>query len=213
MTISGSRRLYASQVAKPHHAPLPGLVDLRPGNRRGAHVHDVPGQDLNVTEAVPFDTPQAHLVEESLIPYQVSLEVVAATPPQLRPDRIAELEGDVPDRIDGGHVVDVALSDPEVQARVLAEASGFAGRRAVVQRGDGQDERAADDDAGESQGLAAETKQQRHHQHREVQDELRAVGDRYAPEQAGRQAEPACLPARELDGPVAGPQGSEKKRQ
>jgi hypothetical protein len=82
-----------------------------------------------------------------------------------------------------------------------------------MQRSAGQDERDACKDAGESQGLAAETKQQRHHQHPEIQDELRAVGDRYASEQPGRQAEPTCLPAREPAGPVADPQRSEQKRQ
>ena len=80
MTIDQRQQKTVRQVAKPHHVPLRGLVDLRPGNRRGAHVQDVPGQDSNVTEAVPFDTLQTHLVEEGLIPYQISLEVVGAAP-------------------------------------------------------------------------------------------------------------------------------------
>jgi len=75
----------------------------------------------------------------------------------LRPDRVEELEGDVPGGIDGRHVEDVAVSDPEDQAGVLAEVGGFAGRT-VVQRGTGQDERAPGDDARESHGLAAHTK-------------------------------------------------------
>ena len=133
--------------------------------------------------------------------------------PSCAQNRVAEAEGDVPGGIDGLYVVDVAVSHPEVQARVLAEAGGFAGRRAVVQYGAGQNDRGAGHDAGEGQSLAAETKQQRHRQHREVQDELRAVGDRHAPEQARREAEPPGPTAREPDGRVAGPEGSEQERQ
>src|SRR5215203_909848 len=202
------------QVAYPYHAPLPVfVVDLWPWNSRGSHVEDVPAKDADVTEAVPFDAPQAQLVEETLVPYQDSLEVIGAPPSQLRRNRVAEAEGDVLGRIEGPNVVDVTVSHPEVQARVLAEAGGFTGRRAVVQYRAGQNDRGACHDAGEGQGLAAETEQQRHRQHREVQNELRAVGDRYAPEQARHQTEPSCPAARGQGRRVAGPQGSEQKRQ
>ena len=156
---------------------------------------------------------QSHLVEEPLVPYHRSLEVVGTPPPQLRRDRVAEAECDVPGVIDGRHVVYVALTHPEVQARVLAETGWFVGRHAVVQHGAGHDDCAADHYAGQSQSLAAETKQQRHRQHREIQEELRAVGDRHAPEQARHQAEPAGGSSREPESPVAGPERSQQERQ
>ena len=158
-----------------------------------------------MTEAVPFDTLQSHLVEEPLIPYQASLEVVGAAPPSCIQTGLANWKVMF---LAGSTVVTSWTSQCPIQKfrPILAEAGGFAGRRAVVQGGAGQDERAAGDDAGEGQGLAAETKQQRHHQHREVQDGV-AGGWRPLRPRAGRPPGRAtCLPARELGGPVAGPQ-------
>src|SRR5215217_265881 len=179
-------QIRVDQVACLHHTALSALVvDLRPGDGGRGHIQDALSQDASVPQPVATDALQTHAVEERLIPDHGPLEVVGAPPPQLRRNRVAEVEGDFLAGVEYLDVVDLAVSHPEVETAVLAEARGLASYDAVVRHDAPERDGGAHGDTCQgNQGLASKPPRQEHRQHHKVEDPLRPASDRRTTEHA-----------------------------